>query len=112
MYYESMPLYPPMRSHADGERCVKVPVFGECCPPCAPHSMRCCRRVIIENPCRPGETAEVLLGVDEGGNLLVCVRRGDGECACDPQPPCLPPPCRPPERPDSCRRGRLYGNWR
>ena len=34
-----------------------------------------CRRVTIENPCRPGEVAEVLLGVDDCGNLVVCVKR-------------------------------------
>ena len=89
MYYENMPLYPRLGCDCGRDSCVRVPVFGggrgeqgrlpdECA----------CRRVTIENPCRPGEVAEVLLGVDDCGNLVVCVKR-------DCRPPCPPP--RPPE---------------
>ena len=111
MYYENMPLYPRMGQGFEREACVRVPVFGGEGPgpgrlpdPCQ------LRRVTIENPCRPGETAEVLLGVDECGNLVVCVRR-DPRRACDCPPPRPPRPCLPPPRRDGCR-GRLYGSWR
>ena len=68
-----------------------------------------CRRVTIENPCRPGEVAEVLLGVDDCGNLVVCVKR-DCRPPCEPLRP--PRPCPPPRPPRDGCRGRLYGTWR
>ena len=119
MYYETMPLYPPMGADRDCDNCVRVPVFGEGRPgPGALPDERFCRRVMIENPCRPGECAEVLLGVDSCGNLTVCVRREPRrDCErrpprpqrpCRPSRPCLPEPC-PPRH--GCR-GRLYGSWR
>lgn len=128
MYVEMMPLYPAMRPDGDGRRCVRVPMFGGdgMGAPGWPDGrgvpeLRCVRRVTIENPCRPGECAEVLLGLDACGNLVVCVRR---PCEPDPCPrprrPCLPPePCRsepgcrrPPRPRGGCGRGRLYGTWR
>ena len=121
MYYETMPLYPPMGAGRDCDTCVRMPVFGDGRPgPGAMPDGRCCRRVTIENPCRPGEYAEVVLGVDACGNLTVCVRR-DPARDCDCRPPRPPRSCRPcppeprPPRPcpprDGCR-GRLYGSWR
>ena len=118
MYYEDMPLYPRMGCDSGRDSCVRVPMFGgqrcgsgRMSPECA------CRRVTIENPCRPCEVAEVLLGVDDCGNLVVCVKR-DCRPPCEPpRPPrpCPPNPCNPclPPRPrrDGCR-GRLYGSWR
>lgn len=71
------------------------------------------QRVTVENPCRPGERAEVLLAVDGCGNLTVCVRREAERCR--RENPCRPRPCpRLPER--ACPRprercGRLYGSW-
>lgn len=120
MYYETMPLYPVLRPGCDSQRCMRVPMFDDD-GPCGPlPELRGVRRVTIENPCRPGERAEVLLGLDERGNLVVCVRREpeDGPCRrperpCRPPRPCLPPPepCRPQPRCDG-RRGRLYGTWK
>ena len=118
MMYDSMPLYPMMRPERGEGSGVRVPVFGGGGGPAGLPDEGRCRRVWIENPCRPGEFAEVLLGVDVCGNLTVCVRR-DGEChPCGSRPqrpprPCLPPPpsC-PPSRPRcDARRGRLYGSW-
>ena len=88
MFCDPMPLYPGQRP--PGGSCMKVRLFDDACGPnrCPP-PMDVCERVTIDNPCRPGERAEVALGVDECGNLVVCVHR-------------LPPPCRP-ERPrDPC----------
>ena len=99
MYYETMPLYPALRPGCEAQGCLRVPVFDEGGCSCGqPPELRGCRRVTIENPCRPGECAEVLLGLDGCGNLVVCVRRE---------------PERPP-KPRCCdhRRGRLYGTWR
>ena len=111
-----MPLYPAMRPDGDREACVRVPVFGGCGRWGGGRPAAACRyrRVDIENPCRPGEWAEVLLGVDECGNLTVCVKRGPGrDCDCRPECPPEPRrphrPCPPPPRCD--RRGRLYGSW-
>ena len=117
MYYETMPLYPPMGMDRDCDNCVSVPVFGEGRPgPGALPDERFCRRVTIENPCRPGECAEVTLGVDACGNLLVCVRRDPPPCRHD-RPPCRPcrpreDRCLPPPPRCGCERGRLYGSWR
>ena len=124
MIYENMPLYPRMGPGCEPEPCMRVPVFnGDGCGPGRMPDACQLRRVTIENPCRPGERAEVLLGVDECGNLVVCVRRDprrEGDCCCrrprrPPQPDCrpdCPPPCRPDCRPprNGCR-GRLYGSW-
>ncbi len=118
MYYETMPLYPALRPGCDRESCVRVPMFdGNRCPPCPDGELRQCRRVTMENPCCPGERAEVLLGLDACGNLVVCVRR-DPPRDCDREPcrprprpnRCLPESCCPPPRP-RCG-GRLYGTWR
>ncbi|MBR6767198.1 MAG: hypothetical protein IKM02_04530 [Clostridia bacterium] len=104
MYYGQKPLFPPMDHDCDPGACVRVPLFGpeKCRGPMGP----CCQKVILENPCRPGECAEVLLGVDECGNLTVCVHR-DSRWDCGCRPPC-PPPCPPSCPPvwDGCRPPR------
>lgn len=114
MLYGQMPLYPALGPDCRDDTCVRVPMFGggsapgPGMPPVAE-----LRRVTLENPCRPGEWAEVTLGVDACGNLAVCVRRDDRCPPPRPRRPCPPPdPCRPcpPPRPH-CRRGRLYGDW-
>lgn len=129
MYYDNLPLYPSLCPGWDQESCVRLPVFDtkRCGHGRMPDACQC-QRIIIENPCRPGERAEVLLGVDDCGNLAICVRRDpcrERDCRpsgpdCHPRPDCLPPrpclpdcrppiPCPPPRR--GCR-GRLYGSWR
>ena len=104
MYYEDMPLYPRMGCDGGRDSCVRVPMFGSqrcgsgrMSPDCA------CRRVTIENPCRPGEVAEVLLGVDDCGNLVICVHRLCGcDRPCGSQRPCRPQrPCQEADR-DPC----------
>lgn len=111
MYDETMALYPsPPCGGRDA--CVRVPVFGadRCARP-QPLPARECQKVCIENPCCPGEWAEVLLGVDACGNLTVCVRRPPEAERC-PRPPRRrrEPCCRPEPRCDG-HRGRLYGSW-
>ena len=109
MMYNGMPLYPALPGERDSDACVRVPVFGEGGRGPGRFPDEChCRRVTIENPCRPGEVAEVLLGVDACGNLVVCVKRDPVQC-CRPRPP---RPC--PPNPPCCNtgRGRLYGSWR
>ena len=108
MTYGRIPLYPALCPGGEGSACVTMPLFddGRGGPP-GPSPCGDVQRVTIENPCRPGEWAEVLLGVDGCGNLTVCVRRA-AECCRRPEKPCrpCPPPC---PRPRRC--GRLYGNW-
>ena len=90
MYHMNKPLFPPMKPVCDQDPCVRVPLFnGETCA-CSRPPMPGCKRVIVENPCRPGECAEVLLGVDECGNLVICVKRDIRFCW-DVRPEC---PCR------------------
>ena len=102
MIYENMPLYPGMRPPCDPSPCMKVRLFDDNCrgghrPP----PMQRCERVVIDNPCRPGERAEVELGLDDCGNLVICVHRLCGRDAprcprpCDPWPEPCPPPCPP-----------------
>ena len=113
MLYENMPLYPGMRPPCDGSPCMKVKLFDDACggPHRAPPLTEC-ERVVIDNPCRPGERAEVSLGVDDCGNLVICVHRLCGrpcppERPCRPQPPCESrPPCRPMPWPGPCRPER------
>ncbi|MDD6882633.1 MAG: hypothetical protein PUD50_02900 [Eubacteriales bacterium] len=98
MFYDNhSPLYPCGCREDRG--CVRLPLFGPakppepphpCCPPpscscmppsCVPDPCACrVQNVRIANPCNPMECATVMLGVDECGNLTVCVRR-------DPPPP-------------------------
>lgn len=93
MFYENMPLYPGMRPPGEGESCMKMKLFdgghGEALWPCGGRRppVEVCERVTVENPRRPGERAEVLLGVDECGNLVICVQRGHCE-PCAPKRPC------------------------
>ena len=61
--------------------------------------MRECEHVVIDNPCRPGQRAEVTLGVDECGNLVICVHRA-ADCPRRRPPACPPEPCF---RPCRCR---------
>ena len=102
MYYENMPLYPGMRPPCDPNPCMRVRLFddgctrdGGCCRHAPP--MRVGERVMIDNPCRAGERAEVVLGVDDCGNLVICVHRLCGcERPCRPERPCCSlEPCRP-----------------
>ena len=117
MYHETMPLYPELRPGCDGGECLRMPVFGGEGPGERLPELRCPRRVTIENPCRPGEYAEVLLGLDGCGNLVVCVRKEPDRDCCRPCPS-RPRPCRPggrplpPPEPRCGGRGRLYGTWR
>ena len=109
MYYENMPLYPGMRPPCDASPCMKVRLFDDACggSRCAP-PMKVRERVTIGNPCRPGEQAEVVLGVDDCGNLVICVHRYCRESRpwddCRPAPPCddRPPHCD--DRPPRCGR--------
>lgn len=96
MMYESMPLYPMLRPEQGGRSCVRLPVFGSGREEARLPDASRCQSVWIENPCRPGEFAEVLLGVDACGNLTVCVRREGERPCCRPQRP--GPRC-------GCRRG-------
>jgi len=82
-----------MNHGCDPGACVRVPLFQRepCCGPGG-----CCQKVVLENPCRPGECAEVLLGVDECGNLTVCVHRDNRWDNCCPP---VWDGCRPPKRP-------------
>lgn len=114
MYCENMPLYPGMRPPCDPSPCMKVRLFDDgCCGGRRGVPMREHERVMIDNPCRPGERAEVTLGVDDCGNLVICVHRlcrQEPPCRsgpCDPWPQnCLPEPC-PPRRP----RRRHRPDW-
>ena len=101
MTYGRIPLYPALRPGGDGCGCVALPLCddGPCCPPPCGET----QRVTLRNPCRPGERVEVLLGVDDCGNLNLCVRR-ESDC-CPPREHCRPRPCR------VKKCGRLYGNW-
>ena len=119
MYYGQTPLFPSMHSSCETGNCVRVPLFdAEFCRSSRP-PMQDCQRVILENPCRPGECAEVLLSVDACGNLVVCVRRDPRrECCCMPDPCCRPDPgckpnlCRParPPKPNRPCRPPGFGN--
>lgn len=100
MFYENMPLYPGMRPPCDGNPCMKVRLFDDACGCHRAPPMRECERVVIDNPCRPGEQAEVTLGIDDCGNLVICVHRLMKPLPryCEPwRDPCRPPrePCRP-----------------
>lgn len=127
MYYENMPLYPGMRPPCDPSPCMKVRLFDDGCrgdrraPP-----MKACERVVIDNPCRPGERAEVVLGMDDCGNLVICVHRlcgrepgGHSAPCCRPEPVChheyghhpcdpWPKPPRPEPRGPSCNARRRH----
>ncbi len=106
MVCENMPLYPGMRPPCDPSPCMRVRLFDDGCRDddgcrnegCCRHAppMRVCERVMIDNPCRRGERAEVVLGVDDCGNLVICVHRLCGcERPCRPQGPCHPAACDP-----------------
>lgn len=98
MYCDNTSLWPDLRPPCDGDSCMKVRLFDDarCAPP-----MRECQRVNIDNPCRPGERAEVILGLDDAGNLVVCVHRVNDRPPRPQCPPCPAPwpgPCRPEHR--------------
>lgn len=83
MGYGRLPLFPPMGGGND--ECVRVPLFQR--DPCRCRMDPCgCKTVRMENPCCPGDGADVMLSVDECGNLMVCVRR-DPPCRCGPNRP-------------------------
>ena len=112
MYYETMPLYPSIGPCREGRSCVRVPVFQEGPLDDAPPQLAQERRILLDNPCRPGECAEVLLGLDGCGNLVVCVRReGRPPCREAPRRRCPEPPRCLPEPKPRHRCGRIYGNW-
>jgi len=101
MFYENMPLYPGMRPPCGDGECMRVRLFEDGCGH-RPPPMRECERVMIDNPCRPGERAEVTLGVDDCGSLVICVhrlRRWDEPCN---RPDRCRIPCKPRQR---CRPG-------
>lgn len=103
MFYEKLPLYPGMKPCGPPDGCMRVRLFdgGPASAGCAPAACEC-GRVTVENPCRPDERAEVVLGVDECGSLVICIHRDP--CGrfdpCDrprlPERCCLPPPRKPP----------------
>ena len=80
MVYENMPLYPRMGYDCDRDACVRVPVFGgaRCGAGRLPDECAC-RRVTIENPCRPGEVAEVYLASDADLFIVRQVRQACNE---------------------------------
>ncbi len=81
MGYPQRPLFPPMGDCCAPDNCVRVPLFSrDVCRP--PNACPCAQTVRLENPCCPGECAEVALSVDGCGNLVMCVHRE----------PCCPPP--------------------
>lgn len=82
MGYMQRPLFPPMGDCCAPDNCVRVPLFSrEACRP--PNPCGCTQSVRLENPCCPGECAEVALSVDNCGNLVMCVHR---EPCCQPRP--------------------------
>ena len=82
MNYGFRPLFPPMGDCCDRDNCVRVPLFNaeHCCPPREPCG--CCQTVRLENPCCPGECADVALSVDSCGNLVICIHRDHSRCDC------------------------------
>ena len=101
MYYENMPLYPGMRPPCDGNPCMKVRLFDDACGCHHAPPMRECERVVIDNPCHPGEQAEVKLGLDDCGNLVICVHRLKRKPRCRDDWDGWDAPCRIP-----CKRPR------
>lgn len=119
MVYENMPLYPGMRPPCDPSPCMKVRLFDDCRGDRRAPPFQACERVVIDNPCRRGERAEVVLGVDDCGNLVICVHRLRSD-PCRPEP-WRPEPCRPEPRPcdpwpdrsgPACPRRRRRPEWR
>ncbi|MBR1558690.1 MAG: hypothetical protein IJ646_00465 [Clostridia bacterium] len=92
-----------MRPPCEGNACMKVRLFDDACGGHRPPPMCERERVVIDNPCRPGERAEVTLGVDDCGNLVICVHRMPRRDPCDGD---WDRPCRPRRRPvwDGCAR--------
>lgn len=50
-----------------------MPLFDH--DPAPPQDCSCAKTVRLENPCRPGEWAEVTLNIDPCGNLVVCIHK-------------------------------------
>ena len=90
MYSANRPLYPwpgdgcgqcGCRECRDRENW-RMPLFG-CERRCGCEDRGCPSQVVrLENPCCPGEYAEVELSVDDCGNLVVYVRRNASKCTC------------------------------
>lgn len=69
------PLYPPLGDCCDRDSCVRMPLFN-CESHRPPHDpCGCSQTVRLENPCCPGECADITLSVDSCGNLVISVRR-------------------------------------
>ena len=83
MYMGRMPLYPPPGGERGRENCIRLPLFQNDSVRQPPAN--CAQTVRLENPCCPGEFAEVTLSVDYCGNLAVCVHREP--YGCRPRPP-------------------------
>jgi len=81
MGYDLRPLYPQQCDCSNRESCVRMPLFGDDMHCSHRDVCGCSQTVRLENPCRPGECAEVTLSVDSCGNLVVCVHR-DHSCGC------------------------------
>jgi len=87
------PLYPPPGDgcgHCDGygrrdcrdRESWRMPLFGGDCACASRDCCGCSQTVRLENPCCPGECAEVTLSVDNCGNLVVCVHKDPWKCDC------------------------------
>lgn len=85
MGFSHRPLNPLLGDCCNRESCVRMPLFN--CEPRHSHSDSCgCGQTVrLENPCCPGECADVTLSVDSCGNLVICVHREPCRCSC-----CLP----------------------
>ena len=76
------PLYPPPGDCCERENCVRMPLFNaESCCSHREHC-ECAQTVRLENPCCPGECADITLSVDSCGNLVICIRRDHSRCDC------------------------------
>lgn len=84
MRYDFKPLYPQVCDSCDRCDCGRpeswrMPLFQ--CEPCRSGcDCGCSQTVRLENPCCPGECAEVQLSVDSCGNLVICVHRDGHRC--------------------------------
>lgn len=96
MKYRNRPLYPTpgwgcdCREHRDCRQSEswRMPLF-DCEPMRPPIDCGCGSQTVrLENPCCPGECAEVTLSVDHCGNLVICVHRDYWKNDCRRPKPC------------------------